>query len=253
MRYFIELSFKGTNYFGWQIQPDAPTVQEKLNSSLSLLLREKIEIVGAGRTDSGVHAKLMIAHFDSDRVESLDNLKHRLNSLLPDDISVYRIYEVQSDAHARFDAESRSYIYKIFLGRDPFELETTWQIHNKDFDMDLMNEACKVLLKHKDFKAFSKSKTDVKTYECVIFDAEWVLDNNQLNFNISANRFLRNMVRAIVGTMLEIGQGDLSIADFEKVILSRNRSNAGKSVPARGLYLSDIKYPDNKIYGKQNK
>lgn len=253
MRYFIELSFKGTNYFGWQIQPDAPTVQEKLNSSLSLLLREKIEIVGAGRTDSGVHAKLMIAHFDSDRVESLDNLKHRLNSLLPDDISVYRIYEVQSDAHARFDAESRSYIYKIFLGRDPFELETTWQIHNKDFDMDLMNEACKVLLKHKDFKAFSKSKTDVKTYECVIFDAEWVLDNNQLNFNISANRFLRNMVRAIVGTMLEIGQGDLSIADFEKVILSRNRSNAGKSVPARGLYLSNIKYPDNKIYGKQNK
>ena len=253
MRYFIELSFKGTNYFGWQIQPDAPTVQEKLNFSLSLLLREKIEIVGAGRTDSGVHAKLMIAHFDSDRVESLDNLKHRLNSLLPDDISVYRIYEVQSDAHARFDAESRSYIYKIFLGRDPFELETTWQIHNKDFDIDLMNEACKVLLKYKDFKAFSKSKTDVKTYECVIFDAEWVLDNNQLNFNISANRFLRNMVRAIVGTMLEIGQGDLSIADFESVILSRNRSNAGKSVPARGLYLSDIKYPDNKIYGKQNK
>jgi len=253
LRYFIELSFKGTNYFGWQIQPDAPTVQEKLNSSLSLLLREKIEIVGAGRTDSGVHAKLMIAHFDSDRVESLDNLKHRLNSLLPDDISVYRIYEVQSDAHARFDAESRSYIYKILLGRDPFELETTWQIHNKDFDIDLMNEACKVLLKYKDFKAFSKSKTDVKTYECVIFDAEWVLDNNQLNFNISANRFLRNMVRAIVGTMLEIGQGDLSIADFEKVILSRNRSNAGKSVPARGLYLSDIKYPDNKIYGKQNK
>jgi tRNA pseudouridine38-40 synthase len=253
LRYFIELSFKGTNYFGWQIQPDAPTVQEKLNSSLSLLLREKIEIVGAGRTDSGVHAKLMIAHFDSDRVESLDNLKHRLNSLLPDDISVYRIYEVQSDAHARFDAESRSYIYKIFLGRDPFELETTWQIHNKDFDIDLMNEACKVLLKHKDFKAFSKSKTDVKTYECVIFDAEWVLDNNQLNFNISANRFLRNMVRAIVGTMLEIGQGDLSIADFESVILSRNRSNAGKSVPARGLYLSNIKYPDNKIYGKQNK
>jgi tRNA pseudouridine38-40 synthase len=250
LRYFIELSFKGTNYFGWQIQPDAPTVQEKLNSSLSLLLREKIEIVGAGRTDSGVHAKLMIAHFDSDRVESLDNLKHRLNSLLPDDISVYRIYEVQSDAHARFDAESRSYIYKIFLGRDPFELETTWQIHNKDFDIDLMNEACKVLLKHKDFKAFSKSKTDVKTYECVIFDAEWVLDNNQLNFNISANRFLRNMVRAIVGTMLEIGQGDLSIADFESVILSRNRSNAGKSVPARGLYLSNIKYPDNKIYGK---
>ena len=253
MRYFIELSFKGTNYFGWQIQPDAPTVQEKLNSSLSLLLREKIEIVGAGRTDSGVHAKLMVAHFDSDRVESLDNLKHRLNSLLPDDISVYRIYEVQSDAHARFDAESRSYIYKIFLGRDPLELETTWQIHNKDFDIDLMNEACKVLLKHKDFKAFSKSKTDVKTYECVIFDAEWVLDNNQLNFNISANRFLRNMVRAIVGTMLEIGQGDLSIADFEKVILSRNRSNAGKSVPARGLYLSNIEYPDNKIYGKQNK
>jgi len=250
LRYFIELSFKGTNYFGWQIQPDAPTVQEKLNSSLSLLLREKIEIVGAGRTDSGVHAKLMIAHFDSDRVESLDNLKHRLNSLLPDDISVYRIYEVQSDAHARFDAESRSYIYKIFLGRDPFELETTWQIHNKDFDIDLMNEACKVLLKHKDFKAFSKSKTDVKTYECVIFDAEWVLDNNQLNFNISANRFLRNMVRAIVGTMLEIGQGDLSIADFESVILSRNRSNAGKSVPARGLYLNNIKYPDNKIYGK---
>jgi tRNA pseudouridine38-40 synthase len=250
LRYFIELSFKGTNYFGWQIQPDAPTVQEKLNSSLSLLLREKIEIVGAGRTDSGVHAKLMIAHFDSDRVESLDNLKHRLNSLLPDDISVYRIYEVQSDAHARFDAESRSYIYKILLGRDPFELETTWQIHNKDFDIDLMNEACKVLLKHKDFKAFSKSKTDVKTYECVIFDAEWVLDNNQLNFNISANRFLRNMVRAIVGTMLEIGQGDLSIADFESVILSRNRSNAGKSVPARGLYLSNIKYPDNKIYGK---
>ncbi len=253
MRYFIELSFKGTNYFGWQIQPDAPTVQEKLNSSLSLLLREKIEIVGAGRTDSGVHAELMVAHFDSDCVDSLNNLKHRLNSLLPDDIVVSRMYDVHKDAHARFDAESRSYIYKIFLGRDPFELDTTWQIHNRDFDIDLMNEACKVLLKHTDFKAFSKSKTDVKTYECVIFDAEWVVSKNQLKFNISANRFLRNMVRAIVGTMLEVGQGDLSIVDFENVILSRNRSNAGKSVPARGLYLSNIKYPDNKIYGKQNK
>jgi tRNA pseudouridine38-40 synthase len=253
LRYFIELSFKGTNYFGWQIQPDAPTVQEKLNFSLSLLLREKIEIVGAGRTDSGVHAKLMVAHFDSDGIESPENLTHRLNSLLPDDIAVYRVYEVQRDAHARFDAESRSYIYKIYLGRDPFELETTWQIHNRDFDIERMNEACKVLLKHKDFKAFSKSKTDVKTYECVIFDAEWVLDKSKLNFNISANRFLRNMVRAIVGTMLEVGRGDLSIADFENVILSKNRSNAGKSVPARGLYLSNIKYPDNKIYGKQNK
>ncbi len=250
MRYFIELSFKGTNYFGWQIQPDAPTVQEKLNSSLSLLLREKIEVVGAGRTDSGVHAKLMIAHFDTNSTESIDTLNYRLNSLLPDDIVVHRIYHVQSDAHARFDAESRSYIYKICLGRDPFELETSWQIHNRDFDIDLMNQACKVLLKHRDFKAFSKSKTDVKTYECIIFDAKWVLEENQLTFNISANRFLRNMVRAIVGTMLEVGTGDLNIADFENVILSRNRSNAGKSVPARGLYLSNIIYPDNKIYGK---
>jgi tRNA pseudouridine38-40 synthase len=250
LRYFIELSFKGTNYFGWQIQPDAPTVQEKLNSSLSLLLRQEIEVVGAGRTDSGVHANFMVAHFDSDSIASIEKLKHRLNSLLPDDIVVNRIFVVKPDAHARFDAESRSYIYRIILGRNPFDLETTWQIHNRSFDVSLMNEACKVLLKHRDFKAFSKSKTDVKTYECVIFDAEWCLEENHLSFKISANRFLRNMVRAIVGTMLEVGEGNMSIDDFENVILSRNRSNAGKSVPARGLYLSDIKYPDKKIYGK---
>lgn len=248
MRYFIELAFKGSNYFGWQVQPDAISVQEVLSKALSTILREEISVVGAGRTDAGVHASHMVAHFDTE-VSLDENLKGRLNSLMADDVVVYSIYRVKDDAHARFDALDRSYRYRIILGRNPFELDTTWQIHTKRFDLDKMNEAAQIMLTYTDFKCFSRSKTDVHTYDCEIFEALWTKRGEELHFDIRANRFLRNMVRAIVGTLLEVGQGTLSLNEFIQVIESRDRTNAGKSAPAKGLYLSRINYPKEIIYG----
>ncbi|WP_430928464.1 tRNA pseudouridine(38-40) synthase TruA [Polaribacter marinivivus] len=241
MRYFIELSYNGKNYHGWQIQPDAISVQEKINNALSTVYQKDIQIVGAGRTDTGVHASQMFAHFDIDKLID-DNLEFKLNSILPNDIFIKAIFLVDDEKHARFDALSRSYEYKIWLGRNPFLLDFSWQIHSQKPNVTLMNEAAKLLLDYEDFESFSKVKTNVHTFNCNVTEAFWVQKDNQLTFHISANRFLRNMVRAIVGTLLDVGLEKISISDFKKIIESKNRSNAGLSVPAKGLFLTQIKY-----------
>jgi tRNA pseudouridine38-40 synthase len=241
LRYFIELSYNGKNYHGWQIQPDVISVQQKVNNALSILLQDEISVVGAGRTDTGVHASQMFAHFDVDQ-EFVENVVFKLNSILPEDIVVYNVFSVDQEMHARFNAVSRSYAYKICLGRDPFLLDFAWQIHSQKFDLDLMNEAAKLLLEYEDFESFSKVKTDVYTFNCDITKAVWIEKENELTFHISANRFLRNMVRAIVGTLLEVGSGKKTVEDFRGIIESKSRSKAGLSVPAKGLFLTAIKY-----------
>lgn len=241
MRYFLELSYFGKNYHGWQIQPDANSVQEELNKAVSVVLQEEISVVGAGRTDTGVHASQMFAHFDTNK--ELDaNFVFKFNSVLPEDIVVYSLNKVADDKHARFDAITRSYEYKIWLGRNPFNLDTTWQFYHKRLDIEAMNEAALILLEYEDFQAFSKVKTDVKTFNCDVTEAKWVLEGNNLTFYITANRFLRNMVRAIVGTLVDVGKHKITKEDFRNIILSKDRSNAGLSVPAKGLFLTSITY-----------
>jgi len=243
LRYFIELSYHGLNYHGWQVQPDVVTVQEKITEALSVILREEINVVGAGRTDAGVHALQLFAHFDVETEFDVIIIQQKINAFLSDTIVVASIFLVNKDAHARFDAVSRSYQYRIWLGRNPFLLETTWQIHQQKLEVNKMNEAAEVLLNYTNFKCFSKSKTDVRTYNCDITEAKWVLDGNRLTFHITADRFLRNMVRAIVGTLIEVGLGKKTKEDMVAIIKSEDRSKAGVSVPAQGLFLSEIIYP----------
>jgi len=242
LRYFIEFSYFGKGYHGWQRQPNAITVQQVLEETFSTLAGDEISFVAAGRTDTGVHAKQMYAHFESDRIENVVNLIFRLNSFLPDDISVKRIFEVPSEAHARFDAIERTYEYWMVQQKNPFYLDSAHYI-NRQLDIQKMNEAAKIMIDHTDFECFSKSQTDVKTYLCNLKKAEWAAVDGRLVFTISADRFLRNMVRAIVGTLLEVGLGKFTNADIEQILESRNRSQAGTSVPAKGLYLVEIKYP----------
>ncbi|CAM1351903.1 MULTISPECIES: tRNA pseudouridine(38-40) synthase TruA [Tenacibaculum] len=241
MRYFIELAYNGKNYHGWQIQPHAISVQEKINKAISTILRKEINIVGAGRTDSGVHASQMFAHFDVETPLN-DNFSYKLNAILPDDIVIFRTQLVHDDAHTRFDALSRSYEYKIWLGRNPFLLDTTWQLHHQQLNIELMNKAAATLYNYEDFECFSKVKTDVHTFNCTVTKAEWVKNGNELTFHISANRFLRNMVRAIVGTLIDVGLEKITVDDFKKIIESKNRSKAGVSVPAKGLFLTKVIY-----------
>jgi tRNA pseudouridine38-40 synthase len=246
LRYFIELSYNGKAYHGWQNQPNAISVQEVVEDALSKLLQTKIDVVGAGRTDAGVHAEQLFAHFDYEEPFDSEKLIFKLNSFLPKDISVQNIFHVKADAHARFDALSRTYNYKISLKKDVFNNEGSYYLKH-DLNIDKMNEAAKILFDYRDFKCFSRSNTDVKTYHCDIMLAEWKKVNNQLIFTIKADRFLRNMVRAIVGTMLDIGLGKTTIEEFHQIIKSRDRSKAGASIPAHGLYLSKIEY-DNTIF-----
>jgi len=235
------LSYKGTNYHGWQIQPDASSVQEEITKALATILQEKILLVGAGRTDAGVHASQMFAHVDT--VKKLtDDYVHKLNAILPNDIVIKSIKEVSDETHARFDAVSRTYEYRILLGRDPFLLETSWQLHQKNLQIEKMNEAANLLFKYEDFESFSKVKTDVNTFNCSIMKAVWTLEDKHLIFHIKANRFLRNMVRAIVGTLIEVGLGKKTVEDFRKIIESKKRSEAGLSVPAKGLFLTEVCY-----------
>lgn len=243
MRYFLEIAYKGTDFHGWQKQPNATSIQAEIQAALTTILKNNIEIVGAGRTDAGVHAKQLFAHFDTHQNIEKKDVAYSINSMLPHSIVIKRIYATADLAHARFDATSRSYEYHIHLKNNPFLLDTTWLIPHKTFDVQAMNKAANTLLKHTNFKAFSKSKTDVKTYDCVITKAEWIQTDDHLIFYITANRFLRNMVRAIVGTLLEVGEGKLTSIEFENIILSQNRSNAGVSVPARGLFLTEVNYP----------
>ncbi len=244
MRYFIELSYNGKNYHGWQIQPNATSVQEVIQEALSTLLRKEITIVGAGRTDAGVHATQMFAHFDIDVLVDGVELQHRMNAFLPEDIVISSIFLTEDEAHARFDAVSRSYEYRIWEGRNPFLTDTTWQIYQQELAIEKMNDSALVLLNYSNFKCFSKSKTDVKTYNCKIGNAVWQREGNSLVFHISADRFLRNMVRAIVGTLVEVGLGKKTKQDFIKIIESQDRTKAGVSVPAQGLFLTKVVYPE---------
>lgn len=244
MRYFIELAYNGSKYHGWQNQPNAITVQSKLELALSTLLSDDIAVVGAGRTDTGVHAKHLVAHFNTEVNLKISDLIYKLNSFLPNDIAIYSIYKVKPNVHARFDAVARTYHYYISTSKNPFLSGLAHEFY-LPLDVDLMNEASKILLNYNDFQCFSKKHTDVKTYNCNIWKAEWTEKPNELIFEITADRFLRNMVRAIVGTMIDIGQGKITIEQLHNIIKSKDRSNAGFSAPACGLYLTKVTYPEN--------
>lgn len=256
MRYFIEIAYDGHPYHGWQRQPHSISVQEVLEHALSTLLRCEQALTGAGRTDAGVHAMQLFAHFDFDENFSnaeLKNLQHRLNRFLPESIAVNSILRVTDEAHARFDACKRRYEYKIHQQKSPF-LNKHSYFFEKELDVNLMNTASQYLLGKQDFKCFSRSNTDVKTYLCDITEAHWKIEGNLLVFTIAADRFLRNMVRAVVGTLIEVGLGKLTPSHIKNIIESRERSNAGASAPAHGLYLTAVEYPQEifKVDGRRN-
>lgn len=242
-RYFIKLSYKGTRYHGWQVQPNASSIQQILVDDLSLLLGEEIQLTGCGRTDTGVHARSFYAHFDSTgkRVEKPDFL-FRINQKLPADIAIQEFLRVKGDAHARYDALSRTYEYHISRKKEVFSTELSHYLYG-DLDFTSMQEAGIILKEYTDFTSFSKVDTDTRTNDCRIDLAEWYMADDRLVFTIRADRFLRNMVRAIVGTMLDLGFGRIRLHDFRRIIDSRNRSEAGTSVPARGLFLTEVQYP----------
>ncbi|MNJ95184.1 tRNA pseudouridine synthase A [compost metagenome] len=242
MRYFIEFAYNGKEYCGWQYQPHSPSVQETLNKALSTLLKKEIDVAGAGRTDTGVHARQMFAHFDYEEIPDTARLVQRLNSFLPKDIVIYRFIPLQDDAHARFDAVSRTYEYHVHTYKDAFDNEGSWY-NFFPLNVEKMNEAAQLLFNYTDFKCFSKVHTDVKTFNCDIKEAYWQQNGTKLVFTISADRFLRNMVRAIVGTLVNVGLEKISIDDFKTIIESRDRNKAGFSVPAHGLYLTKVIYP----------
>lgn len=244
MRYFLDLAYKGTRYSGWQIQKNAIAVQQKIQEALSVLLNRDIAITGSGRTDAGVHARQQFAHFDSDVVLN-DQYIYKLNALLPRDISIAYILPVDSKAHARFDALKRSYEYFIHQAKSPFLQDLSYFFHHP-LDLDLMNQAAKLLetAEQRNYACFTKSGHSSHTYDCQIFQARWyVVEKNRLVFKIQANRFLRGMVRAIVGTLLEVGTKKISVDRFSEIISTQDRSQAGRSVDACGLYLSEVVYP----------
>jgi tRNA pseudouridine38-40 synthase len=244
MRYFITLSYDGTRYHGWQIQPNGPSVQEKLQWALSTILRqEDIQVTGAGRTDAGVHARMMVAHFDVETMNfDLTDLTYKLNRLLPQDIAIQKMEPVSDEMHARFSALARTYHYYINTVKDPFRRAYSCELHYP-LDFQLMNEAAAVLMEYEDFGAFCKAHADVKTTICHVTAAQWHQTSpSSWYFEITANRFLRNMVRAVVGTLIDVGRGRLSIDDFRKVIEGKRRTEAGESMPANALFLENITY-----------
>ena len=242
MRYFITFSYDGTRYHGWQIQPNGDSVQERLEWALSTLLRHEVNVTGAGRTDAGVHARVMVAHFDFDEAIDCQQLCYKLNRLLPFDIAVQEVKQVSDDMHARFSATSRTYHYYIHTKKDPFRRAYSCEIHYP-LDFALMNEAGKILTTYEAFGAFCKSHTDVKTTICHVTEARWVQTSETAwYFRITANRFLRNMVRAVVGTLIDVGRGKLSIEEFRKVIEGKRRTEAGESMPGNALFLEDVRY-----------
>jgi tRNA pseudouridine38-40 synthase len=249
-RYFIQLSYNGANYHGWQVQKNAVSVQQILNEKLSIILRQPIETTGCGRTDTGVHAKDFFAHFDVDEktmvngpwsIEKRDSLLRSINAVLPVDIAVKDIFPVAADANARFDARLRTYEYHIHFNKDPFKNGYSWELRDRP-DLELMNKAARLMMAYTDFSCFSKSNTQVKTNNCKITYAGWEETENGIVFRISADRFLRNMVRAIVGTLIMVGRKEIEPEIVQQIIESKNRSKAGTSVPACGLYLTEVKY-----------
>jgi len=247
-RYFIQVSYQGTNYHGWQIQENAKTIQEILESSVSTILGGKISLVGAGRTDTGVHAHTYFAHFnyDKDLETNTEKLVFQLNGILPPDIAVQKIFLVNSDDHARFSAISRTYEYHISRVKDPFRREFE-HLYLGKIDMESMNKACKILYKHTDFTSFSKLHSQTETNNCKIYEAHWnkFQSGTKLVFTIKADRFLRNMVRAVVGTLLQVGTGKIKPGSLDSIILQKNRSASGPSAPAKGLILKNIEYPES--------
>ena len=242
MRYFITLSYDGTRFHGWQIQPNGISVQEELQRALSLLLRGDIQVTGAGRTDTGVHARMMVAHFDVDEPLDGQQLSYKLNKLLPQDIAVQRVEPVADDMHARFSAIARTYYYYIHTVKCPFLRHYSCELHYP-LDFALMNEAASILTTYEDFGAFCKSHADVKTTLCHVTRAQWVqLSDSEWRFEITANRFLRNMVRAVVGTLIDVGRHRLTLDDFRRVVEGRQRTQAGESMPGHALFLQSIAY-----------
>ena len=244
MRYFMRLSYMGSAYHGWQFQPNGKSIQEVLEHAFSTILQCPTPITGAGRTDAGVHARNYVAHFDMVQNEysnDVNQLIYKINTFLAADIVVHNICSVPENAHARFDASSRSYQYYIITEKDPFKMDTAW-LRRGQLDLELMNKACDILKSYTDFSSFAKLHADTKTNICLIMDAKWFQSDELVRFEITADRFLRNMVRAIVGTMVDIGRGKISLQDFIEIIESKNRSKAGVSVPAHGLFLTQIEY-----------
>jgi len=246
MRYFVELSYNGKNYHGWQIQPNAISVQETMGKAFSVYFQEEISLLGCGRTDTGVHASQFFAQFETDKNVDVDLACYSLNNMLPKDISLKRIFIVADDAHTRFSATSRTYQYFIHFNKDPFIGEHSYRFYQK-LDQDKMNLACKTLFEFEDFTSFSKIHSESKTNICKILQAEWKPFGNGIVFTIQADRFLRNMVRAIVGTMLDIGRGKLEVEEIKDIILKKDRGEAGTSVPADALFLYKIEYPEGMI------
>ena len=241
-RFFIHFCYDGTNYHGWQIQPNGNSVQEELQNALSKILRREMSVVGAGRTDAGVHARKMAAHFEFDGDIDCPQLAYRLNKILPRDISVFSIEPVAVDMHARFSATKRTYHYYIHTSKNPFLRNYSCELHYP-LDFEAMNEAASHLLKVKDFGSFCKTHTDVKTTLCDVTEAEWIKDgDDSWHFRISANRFLRNMVRAVVGTLIDVGRHRVTLDEFDKIVSQGNRSSAGESMPAHALFLEDVVY-----------
>ncbi len=245
-RYFIRLSYRGTNYHGWQLQPNAVSVQEVIVKTLSTILGETIEVTGAGRTDTGVHASCFYAHFDtkSNLSRRADKFVFQCNGLLPDDIAIQKLIPVKAEAHARFDARSRTYEYRISREKNPFSTDLSMFYYGK-LSLSLMQEASDYFIREADFTSFSRLHSPTKTNICKIIEAGWVDKNNELIFTITADRFLRNMVRAIIGTLLQVGTGKIKAIEIEAILLKKNRSEAGPSAPAQGLFLTNIIYPKN--------
>lgn len=242
MRYFVELQYDGAAYCGWQRQPDAETVQGVIEQRLSMLRRVPTEIVGAGRTDTGVNASFYVAHFDSDEAVDCAQLAYKLNKVLPDDIAILRIYEVEGDKHARFDAKQREYTYFLTPHKSPFRRFSAWYFA-VDLDVHRMNQAATALLRYDDFTSFAKLNSNNKTNICHISHAQWVVESDGvLRFTICADRFLRNMVRAIVGTLVDVGRGRYTVEQFEDIIRSKDLSRSSAGAPACGLFLSDVRY-----------
>ncbi|NVO19287.1 MAG: tRNA pseudouridine(38-40) synthase TruA [Bacteroidetes bacterium] len=243
-RYFIKLSYNGRDFKGWQIQPNDVTVQSVMEKALFFTCGLKTGIIGCGRTDTGVHARVFYAHMDvEDAISKPADMVFKLNRFLPDSIAVKDIVPVKADAHARFSAISREYTYSIQTQKNPFRIQDSYYLHG-NFNLDAMNTGARLLLNHSDFECFSKVKTQVANFNCKLEFAEWKQNGSELLFNIRADRFLRNMVRSIVGTLLDVGRGRIDLGELQNILLSHDRRRAGRSVPAKGLSLTDVNYPE---------